>query len=122
MFAAVGRRTFGIWGGTAPGIVVPGLANSQVVLIDTPGLNEVDGAERAVMAHEAAQRADLVLFVTDSDLNEVEYSALVELAASHKPIILVLNKADLYSPEELADLLSLFRGPRLAGIVDPRTS
>ena len=38
------------------------------------------------MAHEAAARADLVLFVTDSDLNEVEYSALVELAASHKPI------------------------------------
>ena len=105
--------------GTAPAIACPGWPNSQVVLIDTPGLNEVDGAQRAAMAHEAAARADLVLFVTDSDLNEVEYSALVELAASHKPIMLVLNKADLYTPQELAELMSVFHGPRLAGIVDP---
>jgi small GTP-binding protein len=105
------------WNGA--GHCVPGFADSEVVLIDTPGLNEVDGAERARIAHEAAQRADLVLFVTDSDLNEVEFQALVELAASHKPLLLVLNKADLYPPEELDELLLLFRGPRLAGIVDP---
>jgi uncharacterized protein (DUF697 family) len=89
------------------------------VLIDTPGLNEVDGAARAEIAREAAQRADLVLFVTDSDLNEVEYSALVELAASHKPILLVLNKSDLYSRGEVDELVAQFRGPRLLGIVDP---
>jgi small GTP-binding protein len=106
------------WNGA--GYIVPGLAESQLVLVDTPGLNEVDGASRAEMAREAAQRADLVLFVTDSDLNEVEFSALVELAASHKPILLVLNKADLYSRAELAELLSVFRGPRLAGVVDPQ--
>ncbi len=116
-----GGWTKDVWnlGWNGAGYCVPGLANSEVVLIDTPGLNEVDGAQRAAMAHEAASRADLVLFVIDSDLNEVEYSALVELAASHKPIVLVLNKADLYSPEELAELMSVFRGPRLAGIVDP---
>ncbi|MEX2317390.1 MAG: GTP-binding protein [Pirellulales bacterium] len=116
-----GGWTKDVWnlGWKGAGYCVPGFADSEVVLIDTPGLNEVDGAQRAEMAREAAQRADLVLFVTDSDLNEVEYSALVELAASHKPILLVLNKADLYSPGELAELESLFRGPRLAGIVDP---
>jgi hypothetical protein len=102
------------------GYLVPGFAESQVVLVDTPGLNEVDGAQRAAMAHDAAQRADLVLFVTDSDLNDTEYSALVELAASHKPILLVLNKTDLYGPEELASILSVLRGPRLADIVEPR--
>lgn len=101
------------------GYCVPGFADSQVVLIDTPGLNEVDGALRADMAHAAASRADLVLFVVDSDLNDAEYRALVELAASHKPLILVLNKSDLYRQDELDDLLSVFRGPRLAGIVDP---
>lgn len=101
------------------GYCVPGLADSQLVLIDTPGLNEVDGAQRGEMAHEAAARADLVLFVTDSDLNELEYSALVELAASSKPVLLVLNKADLYSPDELREMKSLFTGPQLAGIVDP---
>jgi small GTP-binding protein len=116
-----GGWTKDVWnlGWKGAGYVVPGLDNSQVVLVDTPGLNEVDGAQRAVIAHEAAARADLVLFVTDSDLNEVEYSALVELAASHKPILLVLNKADLYTPKELEELMSVFKGPRLAGIVDP---
>jgi len=101
------------------GYCVPGLADSQVVLIDTPGLNEVDGAQRAEMARSAAARADLVLFVTDSDLNDTEYSALVELSASHKPILLVLNKADLYSREELAQLTNLFHGPRFSKLVDP---
>jgi len=105
------------WSGA--GYCVPGLANSEIVLIDTPGLNEIDGAQRGAMAREAAQRADLVLFATDSDLNEVEFSALVELAASHKPILLVLNKADLYARAELSELLSVLRGPRLAGVVDP---
>ena len=100
------------------GYVVPGLGTSEVVLVDTPGLNEVDGAQRGEMAQEAAKRSDLVLFVTDSDLNETEYSALTELAASHKPILLVLNKADLYRPEELDDLLTLFRGARLNDLID----
>jgi uncharacterized protein (DUF697 family) len=72
------------------------------------------------MAHAAASRADLVIFVTDSDLNDTEYRALVELAASNKPLLLVLNKSDLYRPDQLEDLLTLFRGPRLAGIVDPK--
>ena len=101
------------------GYCVPGFAESQVVLVDTPGLNEVEGAERADMARSAAERADLVLFVTDSDLNETEYSALLELAASNKPILLVLNKTDLYSRDELEQLLALFRGPRLASLLEP---
>jgi small GTP-binding protein len=105
------------WNGI--GYCVPGFADSQVVLIDTPGLNEVEGAERADMARSAAERADLVLFVTDSDLNETEYSALLELAAVNKPILLVLNKTDLYSRDELEQLLSLFRGPRLGSLLEP---
>lgn len=105
------------WEGT--GYRVPGFASTEVVLVDTPGLNEVSGAERGEMARVAASKADLVLFVTDSDLNETEFSALVELAASHKPMLLVLNKTDLYRREELEQLLTLFKGPRLAGIIEP---
>ncbi|MBX3435606.1 MAG: GTP-binding protein [Pirellulales bacterium] len=104
---------------TSAGYALPGFGASEVVLVDTPGLNEVDGAQRGEMATAAAERADLVLFVADSDLNEVEYRALVELAASNKPLIFVLNKSDLYRPQELEDLLTQFRGPRLAGVVAP---
>lgn len=101
------------------GYCVPGFADSQVVLVDTPGLNEVDGAKRGDMAREAAARVDLVLFVVDSDLNDTEYRALVDLAATDKPLILVLNKTDLYRPDQLNDLLTVLNGPRYAGIIRP---
>lgn len=103
----------------ADGYAVPGLKGSQVVLLDTPGINEIDGDERARLSRAAASRADLILFVTDSDLNQLEYAALRELAASHKPLILVLNKADNYTPEQRQRLQEVFRDERLRHILEP---
>jgi small GTP-binding protein len=103
------------WDGT--GYALPGLGTSQVVLVDTPGINEVGGGTRGEMAREAAQRSDLVLFVTDSDLNETEHTALVELAAFHKPLIVVLNKIDLYTREQRERLLSVIRHDRLRDLI-----
>lgn len=105
------------WEGS--GYCIPGLADSQVVLVDTPGLNEVGGRDRTLMANQAAERADLILFVTDSDLNETEHSALSALAAVHKPIILVLNKIDLYTPEQRERLLNVLRDERVTDLVSP---
>lgn len=102
----------------AHGVRVPGLDHSQIVLLDTPGINEVAGEKRAELARNAAARADLVLFVTDSDLNQTEYAALAELGACHKPIILVFNKTDNYTPEQRATLRATFADGRLQGIVD----
>jgi small GTP-binding protein len=104
------------WNGA--GYSIPGLGQSQVVLIDTPGINEVGGGPRGEMARDAAQRADLILFVTDSDLNETEFQALVELATFHKPIILILNKVDLYSRDQRTKLLDVLH-ERLKGILPP---
>jgi small GTP-binding protein len=103
------------WQGT--GYRLPGLGDSQVVLVDTPGINEVGGEARGQMAREAAQRSDLILFCTDSDVNETEHTNLVELAAFHKPIIVVLNKIDLYSREQRARLLEVLRNERLRDLV-----
>ncbi|MDP6444198.1 MAG: DUF697 domain-containing protein, partial [Pirellulaceae bacterium] len=89
-------------------------SQDRVVLVDTPGLNEVGGSERAELACEAAAQADLLLFVTDSDLNDVEFAALLNLINSHKPIIVVLNKADLYSLDQREQLLAALRDDRLA--------
>ena len=102
------------WEGCA--YCVPGFAGSQVVLIDTPGVNEVGGEDRANMAREAASRADLILFVVDSDLNDVEFAAITELAAAHKPIIVVFNKIDLYSREQRERLIEVL-GERLEDLV-----
>ncbi len=101
------------------GYCVPGLADSQVVLVDTPGLNEVGGSERAAISRQAAQQADLTLLVTDSDLNETEFAAIETLASVNKPIIVVLNKIDLYSREQRERLADVLRRDRLAGVVAP---
>jgi small GTP-binding protein len=104
-----GGWTKQIWGTQweGSGHRIPGLEKSEIVIVDTPGINEVDGADRAELADTTARRADLILFVTDSDLNETEYAALVELAAVQKPIILVFNKTDLYPQEEREKLIEM---------------
>lgn len=70
-------------------------------LIDTPGIDEIDGEARERLAHEVAGRADLVLFVGDGDLTQSELSALRQLRARQRPLLLVLNKADRYTRDEL---------------------
>ncbi len=84
------------------------IANGQVrvELIDTPGLDEVDGDVRATMARDVADQADLILFVVAGDITRTEYRALAELQATDKPLILVFNKTDLY-PEQ--DRQTLYR-------------
>lgn len=96
---------------------IPGFRGGGVLLVDTPGINEVQGAERADKALEAARRADLLLFVTDSDLNDVEYRALEGLLALRKPLLVVLNKQDLYTREQRQRLMQVLRDERLAGRV-----
>ncbi len=68
----------------------------QVELIDTPGLDEIEGDARAQMAREVSQQADLILFVVSGDITRTEYQALCKLRQTQKPLILVFNKIDLY--------------------------
>lgn len=67
-----------------------------VELIDTPGLDEIEGESRADMAREVVHQADLILFVVSGDITRTEYQALLELRQAQKPLILVFNKIDLY--------------------------
>jgi len=87
-----------------------------VALLDTPGINEVGGEERERMARSVAERADLVLFVVDGDLNATERAALDEALGPGRPVIVVLNKADRYTQAERESLLARL-GERLAGRV-----
>ncbi len=102
------------------GYHVPGLADSKVALIDTPGINEVEGEARAQLARDAAAHGDLILFVTDSDLNQTEYESLRQLINTNRPIIVVLNKCDLYTEQEIDELVRGIRDERLADVLDPR--
>ena len=89
-----------------------------MVLIDTPGIDELDGEERERIAHEVAARADLVVFVVDGDMTAVEHAALKQVAIAGRPALLVLNKADRYTDTERERLLARLR-EHAAGRVRP---
>ena len=88
----------------------------QVELIDTPGLDEIQGETRAQMAREVASQADLILFVVAGDITRTEYQALCELRQTQKPLILVFNKIDLY-PEQ--DREAIYRQLQQLGTGSP---
>jgi len=92
--------------------------DGNVLLIDTPGINEVDGESRERMAHQVAQQSDLVLFVVDGDMTQAEVLALQALARDGRPLLLVLNKADRYSTEQREKLLTALANHAL-GLVTP---
>lgn len=94
-------------------------ADGGVFLIDTPGINEVEGEARELLAREVANRADLVLFIVDGDLTESETSALRAIAEMNRPILLVLNKIDRYSTEQRKILYESLK-KHSTGLVDPR--
>lgn len=68
----------------------------KIELIDTPGLDEIEGQSRGDIAQEIAQQADLILFVVSGDVTKTEYEALQTLYTTRKPLLLVFNKVDLY--------------------------
>jgi small GTP-binding protein len=92
--------------------------SGSLFLIDTPGINEIDGEARERMAREVSQRSDLVLFVIDGDMTDSEYSALQGLAQEHRPLLLVLNKCDRYSAAQREDLRNSLLS-RLEQIIAP---
>ena len=94
------------------------LGDSAVRVFDTPGIDEIDGQGRERLAAQVARRADLVLFVCDADLTQLEYAALAQLAATHRPLLLILNKADRYHQAERARLLDRLR-ERTATLLQP---
>jgi small GTP-binding protein len=89
-----------------------------VYLIDTPGLDEAGGEAREEMAREVAHRSDLVIFVVDSDITESELAALRTLLAQGRPVVIALNKADLFTREERDALVASLR-EKTTGLVAP---
>jgi GTP-binding protein EngB required for normal cell division len=79
-------------------------AGTEILLTDVPGTG---GHEAGFdeMALEEAQRAHVVLFVCDGDLTRAQGLAVEYLIRLDKPLVLVMNKADRFAPEEQALLL-----------------
>jgi small GTP-binding protein len=85
------------------------VAGSGVHLIDTPGIDELDGEAREKLAFEVVSVVDLVVFVVDGDMTQRELDALRMLARTERPLVVALNKADRYGDDERERLLERLR-------------
>lgn len=91
--------------------------SDQVILVDTPGLGEIDGAEHVAIAADAAKDADLVLLVIDGPLRDHESLLLDKLADMEKRVIVCLNKTDWYEKDDIEKLQEQLGG-QLDRLVD----
>jgi GTP-binding protein EngB required for normal cell division len=82
-------------------------SGDQLVLTDLPGRNEASGSLDELASDEAV-RAQLVIYVTDSDLSRTQFDDIQELLSFGKPLIVTLNKSDRYNEEERSLLKQRF--------------
>lgn len=105
-------------------------------LTDTPGFGEVDGVDRANIALQGIQAAQVIVLVLDvvSGVRHTDYALLQQLRATGKPVVVVLNKIDLLKEDRdivIADArdklgepdlipISAKRGTNIARLLVPR--
>ena len=74
-------------------------SGDQLILTDLPGRSEAEG-DLDEMAHDEAVRAQVVIYVTDSDLTRSQFNDILTLRSYGKPMIVALNKSDRFTDEE----------------------
>lgn len=86
------------------------------VLVDTGGIelksDDLLWREIAVQAKIAVETADVILFFTDAreGITSSDYDVADYLRRSGKPVVLVVNKVDDYSPDKIFEFYSLGLG------------
>lgn len=78
-------------------------SGDRLLLTDLPGRNEAEGSLDE-LARDEAVRAQIVVYVVDSDLSRSQFEDIQELYTFGKPLIIAFNKSDLYTPEEKQQL------------------
>ncbi len=97
----------------------PATLQEAIEFIDTPGIDEVDGKARQVLAEQIARQVDLILFIIAGDIIELELQTLSQLRAAGKPILLVFNKVDLYPDFDRLAIYAKIRDERVKEILSP---
>jgi small GTP-binding protein len=88
---------------------VPWPGMDRVILVDTPGLGEIDGVRRSEVSADAAEDADIVLVVVDGPLRAWEHELLCRLGDMQKRLVVCVNKGDWYDAIALERLLGQLR-------------
>ncbi len=79
---------------------------NAIELVDTPGTDEINAINKSVISHEVSMQADLVLLVLDSDISKIELEAIETFVDQGRPLMLVLNQCDKWSPKQENELLA----------------
>jgi GTPase len=96
-----------------------GNGSSRIQLIDTPGIDEIDGETRETLAQKIAKQVDLILFIISGDLTKVEYDALARLREFGKPMLLVFNKIDQFPEADRLAIYEKIRDERVRQLLSP---
>lgn len=81
-------------------------SDSQIIFVDTPGIHKPThklGTYLNEQAYSSASDVDLLLFLVDgsAELGRGDMFVLEKIKEKHKPIILVINKIDKLTNEEI---------------------
>ena len=88
--------------------------NSQIIIIDTPGIHKPKtklGKTMNETAFEVAEEVDVILFLIEATSKEIgpgDRRILEKIKESDKKTILIINKIDLVKKEELLALIKLY--------------
>ncbi len=83
-------------------------AQDELVLSDLPGRNEAGGNLEQIIQEEAL-RAQLVIYVCESDLSRTQLEDISELTTFKKPLIICVNKSDRLSDKDRKDISGRIR-------------
>lgn len=83
-------------------------AGDELRLADVPGTNEANG-QLDQLARDEAQRAHVVVYVSDGDLTRRQNDELQQLLAINKPTLLAINKSDRYTTQEIELIIQRVR-------------
>jgi small GTP-binding protein len=95
------------------------VGKGKIQLIDTPGIDEVNGETREALACQLAKQVDLILFVIAGDMTKIEYEALSRLREAGKPMLLVFNKIDQYPEADREAIYRKIRDERVRELLSP---
>lgn len=86
--------------------------NSQIIIIDTPGLHKPKSKLGKVMIESAIGSipdVDIVVYVIDGASKEVDEETIEKIKKAHKPTILIINKIDLIDATKLAKIINEYK-------------
>lgn len=88
--------------------------NSQIIIIDTPGIHKPKtklGETMNDTAFDVAEEVDVILFLIEATSKEIgpgDRRILEKIKEANKKTILIINKIDLVKKEELLKLIKLY--------------